>query len=199
MSKQETDFPRPRRGREKVTYVGDHPKVSVRAYEQWRIGKDFDRDGTVFKGASRLMASEHFALREFFCKCGECNFLRLNRNLPYALELLREAVTADLRRLADRPEDVPAAGAPLIIDSAYRCAKHNRKVSNTKDSFHKHGYAADVRCNYCHSAKIFRLAVELRHPLDPSYPVFGGVIKHEGMVHVDVRPPPQHVADGRAS
>ena len=38
------------------------------------------------------------------------------------------------------------AGIPFVIDSGYRCEKHNKKVGGKPNSAHRYGTAADIRC-----------------------------------------------------
>ena len=70
--------------------------------------------------------SEHFNLMEFQCPC--CHTALLQPRLVLMLEALR------IRW-----------GLPLIINSGYRCAKHNIEVGGAKNSLHRRGLAADVR------------------------------------------------------
>lgn len=52
-------------------------------------------------------------------------------SLWYTLDLIREEL-----------------GFPIIINSAYRCAKLNQAVGGVKNSLHLKGCAADIRTNY---------------------------------------------------
>lgn len=36
-------------------------------------------------------------------------------------------------------------GFPLVVNSAYRCKKHNKKVKGKKDSSHMQGHALDIK------------------------------------------------------
>ena len=71
------------------------------------------------------MISKHFAYTELACPC--CNQLLMDVRLVEALE--------DLRQSLDRP---------FIINSGYRCSKHNEKVGGRLSSRHLQGLAVDI-------------------------------------------------------
>jgi len=68
----------------------------------------------------------NFDLSEFACPC--CGKVELT---PQFQEMIDDA-----RRLA---------GIPFIINSGYRCLKHNKEIGSTSDN-HPSGQAADVKC-----------------------------------------------------
>lgn len=70
--------------------------------------------------------AEHFNLAEFQCPC--CHTVKLHPRL------LRRAVR--LRA---------AWGRPVVINSAYRCKEHNRRVGGAVRSGHLLGQALDIR------------------------------------------------------
>jgi uncharacterized protein YcbK (DUF882 family) len=70
--------------------------------------------------------SEHFRRSEFSCKCG-CGYDTVDSELVDLLECIREDVSA-----------------PLYINSASRCEKHNARVGGGKRSQHLVGRAADI-------------------------------------------------------
>lgn len=84
--------------------------------------------------------TEHFNLTEFQCPC--CHTVKLHP------ELLRRAV-----RLRDAWE------RPVVINSAYRCEKHNIRVGGVTDSRHKLGRALDVRVPAWSQSEFRRLAL----------------------------------------
>ena len=45
--------------------------------------------------------------------------------------------------MLDKARDI--AGIPFIIESGYRCEKHNREVGGKPDSAHLYGLASDIR------------------------------------------------------
>ena len=68
--------------------------------------------------------AKNFWLSEFKCPC--CGEVRINNDLPVALQELRDLL-----------------GSRIIITSAYRCKKHNEEIGGAKFSAHIGGYAAD--------------------------------------------------------
>lgn len=70
---------------------------------------------------------KHFRLEEFACAC--CGKNLIDTRFVGRLDGLREWL-----------------GAPIFINSGYRCPKHNMEVSNTGENGpHTTGLAADVR------------------------------------------------------
>lgn len=67
---------------------------------------------------------------EFRCKCNydDCTFTLVNYRLLTAYKNLRKHW-----------------GAPLIINSGFRCQAHNLNVGGVRDSWHKKGSAIDIR------------------------------------------------------
>ena len=49
----------------------------------------------------------------------------------------------------------------MIVNSGYRCKKHNEKVGSKENSAHRRGTAADIKCtNSIDRFKIIKLAYE---------------------------------------
>lgn len=107
--------------------------------------------------------SEHFSRAELACPdCGACD---LDPRLVPALERLRAA-----------------AAMPVLVDSGYRCARHNAAVGGRGDSQHQLGRAADVR--------IPPLGLQAMYDLANGVPDFarGGIgVYDDGFIHIDVR------------
>lgn len=72
---------------------------------------------------------EHFNYDEFFCKCGR--------------EHDQQLVDSHLVKLLDTAREI--AGIPFVINSGYRCLKHNREVGGIEHSSHLRGLAADIK------------------------------------------------------
>ena len=72
-----------------------------------------------------MKLTEHFDSSEFRCKCGcgQGDWL-MAPELVQALEELRELI-----------------GKPIIVNSAYRCPKHNAQVGGVANSYHTQGMA----------------------------------------------------------
>ena len=106
----------------------------------------------------------NFTLREITCKCG-CNESYIDQESMDALQRLRDAW-----------------GAPVIINSAHRCARHNKAVGGASASQHLK-IAFDCRCAREDQAVFARLAKEAG---------FRGIIQYpgRGFVHLDCRAAP---------
>lgn len=76
---------------------------------------------------------KYFEEREFVCKC--CG------QLPPSMK-------ANIVALVDNVLD-PAReqfGGPVVVNSGYRCQKHNLEVGGVANSQHLRGEAADIHC-----------------------------------------------------
>ena len=74
-----------------------------------------------------------FKEKEFACKC--CG------QLP---PLARENVKALVSEVLDPVRE--KLGMPIVVNSGYRCEKHNKDVGGVKNSQHLVGQAADIHC-----------------------------------------------------
>lgn len=110
--------------------------------------------------------TKNFSRKEFRCRCGRrnCNASPVDMKLVSALQKLRDYV-----------------GVPLYINSACRCALHNRRVGGKSNSQHLYGRAADVRCDELSPKELAKCA-EMIPEFDK-----GGIGTYETFVHVDVR------------
>ena len=75
-----------------------------------------------------------FKEKEFACKC--CG------QLP---PLARENVKALVSEVLDPVRE--KLGMPIVVNSGYRCEKHNKDVGGVRNSQHLRGEAADVTCS----------------------------------------------------
>ena len=75
-----------------------------------------------------------FKEKEFACKC--CG------QLP---PLARENVKALVEVILDPVRE--KLGMPIVVNSGYRCEKHNKDVGGVRNSQHLRGEAADVTCS----------------------------------------------------
>jgi uncharacterized protein YcbK (DUF882 family) len=71
--------------------------------------------------------SDHFAAKEFFCKCGICMDQVIDIFLVGRLQILRDTI-----------------GEPIKITSGYRCERHNTQIKGSPNSQHLQGKAADI-------------------------------------------------------
>ena len=74
-----------------------------------------------------------FKEKEFACRC--CG------QLP---PLARENVKALVSEVLDPVRE--KLGKPVVVNSGYRCEKHNKDVGGVRNSQHLRGEAADVTC-----------------------------------------------------
>lgn len=110
--------------------------------------------------------TKNFSRAEFACKgkgcCNKADNL-LDTRLVEALQTLRDKL-----------------GAPLTINSGYRCAKHNKAVGGASSSQHLSGAAADVAAP--ESFTPHRLA-----SVAESLNLFDGIGLYDWGMHVDTR------------
>ena len=76
--------------------------------------------------------SENFLRREFVCPC--CGKEEIKDDLVFRLQIARDATR------------VYHAYYVMIINSGWRCEKHNREVGGSETSAHLKGLAADIKC-----------------------------------------------------
>lgn len=76
---------------------------------------------------------KYFRKEEFECRC--CGGLPAEAKAN--IEALVENVLDPARE---------RLGMPIIVNSGYRCPKHNAEVGGVKNSQHMKGEAADIRC-----------------------------------------------------
>jgi len=72
-----------------------------------------------------------FKLNEFMCRCGRC------RMPPEAVQNIETLVDNVLDPARERL-------GPIVVNSGYRCPKHNREVGGVANSQHLKGEAADI-------------------------------------------------------
>ncbi len=105
---------------------------------------------------------EHFKVREFACADGS-DMILISLELAEVLDNMRRHFNA-----------------PIIINSAYRTASHNKKVGGAKRSQHLYGNAADIVVKGVSPAKVAAYAETLLQEK-------GGIGEYRGFVHIDVR------------
>ena len=104
--------------------------------------------------------TEHFSEDEMKCKC--CGKILIDQRLVIYLETLREKIKK-----------------PIIINSAYRCEKHNLEVGGAKESYHTKGMAADIYVKGLTSKQLANVC--------KMYGLFTGFGYGNNFLHVDVR------------
>lgn len=108
------------------------------------------------------LVSDHFCVREFSCHgTGCCDCTYIDEELVSLLEQIRTHFQA-----------------PVLINSGYRCQKHNRSVGGATASQHLKGKAADVRVAGVLPIQVAQFARQCGA---------GGVGLYDNFVHVDTR------------
>lgn len=109
--------------------------------------------------------TDHFLLSECICPC--CDRIKVVPGFYSHMELL-ERMRQEL-------------GSAIVINSGYRCEKHNAEVGGKPRSWHLI-FATDVKPEDGDERKLlwlYRMALELG---------FGGIGKYETFIHLDMRP-----------
>ena len=81
-----------------------------------------------------------FKEKEFACKC--CGQLPLSTGSGQAP---RENVKALVSEVLDPVRE--KLGMPIVVNSGYRCERHNKDVGGVRNSQHLRGEAADIHCS----------------------------------------------------
>lgn len=113
-----------------------------------------------------LLESEHFSQAELECKGQECNCTYPGMS----------------QRVMDIVEELRSVFGPLIVNSAFRCAEHNKAVGGSDGSYHakRPGRALDIR-----SAKY--PARQLYDYMNQRYPKQFGLGLYKNFIHIDDR------------
>lgn len=107
-----------------------------------------------------MFKNEYFTNDELKCKC--CGENKINDTFLSALIEIRKA-----------------AGIPFIVNSGYRCEKHNRAIGGVVGSSHVKGLAADIR--YENSTQLYAiLNAIMRYQIKPR------VLIYKDFVHFDM-------------
>ncbi len=112
-------------------------------------------------------ATEHFLYSDFVCPC--CDTMKI--------------IPAFYRQAAMLEHMRTELGFPIIINSGYRCAKHNSEVGGAAHSWHLL-FATDIRPEDGSPEKLlalYALAEEMG---------FGGIGRYETFLHLDLRHEP---------
>lgn len=107
--------------------------------------------------------SKNFKIREFRCKDG-------SDEIKIDVDFVRDK----LQKIRDW------AGAPIIINSAYRTDAYNKKVGGAPNSYHKRGQAFDIQVQGKTLDEVCRFAESIG---------VLGIIRYpaHGFVHIDSR------------
>ena len=111
--------------------------------------------------------SNNFSRSEFQCKGENC----CGKSAPVHPDLVD-----GLQELRDRVK------RSLIINSGFRCRRHNKEIRGEENSFHTLGMAADVACPKGMTPyELATIAVKIPQFRD------GGIGIYQSWIHVDVR------------
>ncbi|MDR7130697.1 uncharacterized protein YcbK (DUF882 family) [Algoriphagus sp. 4150] len=117
-----------------------------------------------------LMLTRYFEQSEFTCKCG-CEFpyeLTDNvYNLAVNLEIIRNYINS-----------------PIIVNSGYRCKKHNANEGGKSKSKHLIAIAADIKVK---GLTPKQLASVIKKLMDEGKIKAGGLKAYRTFVHYDIR------------
>lgn len=93
------------------------------------------------KGHTKSL-SKNFNSSEFMCKGASC----------CSTGLIDKKLVDILQKIRDH------FGQPVTINSAYRCAEHNKKVGGSSGSYHTKGQAADIKVKNTAPAAVAKYA-----------------------------------------
>lgn len=111
--------------------------------------------------AEKCKLAQHFTEDEFACRC--CGMVIVHPRLVEKLETLRQLV-----------------GAPVIVNSGYRCPAHNKAVGGVSNSYHVRGMAADIQTPGLSAGKLAQKAEQV------GFDDGVGIYRQQGFIHVDV-------------
>lgn len=107
--------------------------------------------------------SKNFESTEFDCKCKNktCSTTEIDPKLVEYLQKIHDYF-----------------GKAVIINSAYRCDKHNKSVGGASQSKHKYGQAADIKVSGIKPLKVAQYA---------EFIGVKGIGQYSNFVHIDTR------------
>lgn len=109
--------------------------------------------------------TEHFKVSEFACKC--CGKNEIKQEVIDMCEKIRKKI-----------------GAPVHVNSGYRCEKHNAEVGGVKGSNHTKGLAADLSCG-AGAGKLFAAVADMKARGELPELDYGIYYVKKKFVHVD--------------
>lgn len=120
-----------------------------------------------------MLQNKYFSINEFKCKCGKCE---LPEGMP--TDSLVQALV-EIREYFDKP---------LIINSAYRCPTHNKKIGGASKSRHTHGDAVDFVIKGVPTKEVFNHVLQTYNdaPFGIALSINDNDV-YRGFVHLDTR------------
>lgn len=117
---------------------------------------------SVYSKDENIVLSKNFETSEFKCRGANC----------CSEILIDPMLVAFLQKIRDH------FNAPVIINSAYRCTKHNSKIGGASNSKHLYGQAADIKVDGVKPLKVAQYAESIG---------VKGIGQYENFVHIDTR------------
>ena len=115
-----------------------------------------------YKKGKAVRLTKNFKTTEFDCKGkGCCSTTVIDSLLVSKLQQIREHF-----------------GKPVLINSGYRCTKHNKAVGGAPNSQHTHGKAADIVVKGVKPSEVAAYAEKIG---------FKGIGRYSSFTHVDTR------------
>ena len=110
-----------------------------------------------------IYTPKYFTLNEFRCPC--CHSVRVAEALVFSLDMFRRIWAA-----------------PIIVNSGFRCLKHNKEVGGADNSRHLIGCAANVKPNAPELFEAFKFEAENLFKFLPDWEL----IIYKNFIHIAV-------------
>ena len=121
-----------------------------------------------------MKLTKNFSLSEFKCKCSNCT-------MPSEVLANIKIVAINLQILRDYVD------APITINSAYRCPKHNEDIGGAVNSQHKLGKASDIVVHGFTPDEVYDIVQKLRRNPMIKGVIFQGLGRYNTFTHLDIR------------
>lgn len=122
----------------------------------------------------------NFTVAEFACRGGDC----CNYSAPINPDLV-----ATLQSMRNRLSDKHGQAVPFVINSGYRCRRHNARVGGSARSLHTYGLAVDIRTPHLYLGDSGAFAEALKEAVKRLRPwgSIHGLFIYNTFVHIDFR------------
>lgn len=115
-----------------------------------------------YRKGKAVKLTKNFKTTEFDCKCGKyCSTTLIDKALVNQLQMIRDHFDK-----------------PVLINSGYRCVRHNRNVGGANNSQHLYGKAADIVVKGVSPQTVAKYAETIG---------FKGIGTYRTFTHVDTR------------
>lgn len=122
-----------------------------------------------YKSNDTSKVTEHFKVSEFRCKCGGAHDTLVSQELADKLEELRSKLNC----------------SKIVINSGYRCSKHDKAVGGSGSGQHTTGKAADIVC-YGADGKVISSKIVTCAAQDIGFSGIANIDSTYTATHVDV-------------